>query len=171
MATKKTELFDLLPPSTEELQVYLPDVEASPYQARDMDEQAQEVLAASLQQDGQLEPVRLRRVGDRFAVISGHRRIDAARRLAWTSIRALVYEVGETDALRMLLVDNLQRKDLSPLDEARQFNAALLQLGWSAKTIAKAAGRSESYGRPRLRLSPPSPPGPGSTPPGKPTPG
>jgi len=152
MATKKTELFDLLPASTEELQVYLPDVEASPYQARDMDEQAQEVLAASLQQDGQLEPVRLRRVGDRFEVISGHRRIDAARRLAWTSIRALVYEVGETDALRMLLVDNLQRKDLSPLDEARQFNAALLQLGWSAKTIAKAAGRSESYVRQRLGL-------------------
>src|SRR5258708_4823867 len=130
-------------------QIPLAQIAPSPHQARkDFDPAALQGLADSMKAERLLEPVLVRQVGDSFELISGERRFRAAKLLGWTTIEAKVIQtVSEAEAAAKGMVENLQRADLNPIEEAQGFQA-LNQLDpdyWDQPKIAKISGRSQEY--------------------------
>ena len=87
----------------------------------------------------------------RYHLVAGHRRLGAARKVGLETVPALVRNLSEQEKLELALVDNLQREDLAPLDQALAM-ARLIELGLSASGLAKRIGRSAGYVRDRLKL-------------------
>lgn len=110
-------------------------------------------LAKSIQENGLLVAPLLRTIGDgQYEIVAGHRRIAALRKLGETQVMAHVNrELHDQDAAMLQLVENLQRQELDPLDEARAV-ARIIGLGMSIKELAVKAGRSQTVIRSRLRL-------------------
>jgi len=98
-------------------------IHPSPYQARkDFDAAALQGLADSLREEGLLEPILVRAVQSGFELISGERRWRAAQLLGWQEIEAkIIQTVSEADAAAKGMVENLQRQDLNPIEEAEGF--------------------------------------------------
>jgi ParB family chromosome partitioning protein len=111
-----------------------------------------EELAASLQAYGLLQPVVVRPHGDQFEVIAGHRRVEAARLLGWTEIEVAVRGDVEEQAYILTLVENLQREDLSPREEAGALEVLVRERGWTTVQVAAAVKRSQAYVSKRLRV-------------------
>jgi ParB family chromosome partitioning protein len=116
-------------------------------QLQDMDE-----LVASIDAHGLLQPIVVRRKGRRFQLIAGHRRLEAMRRLSWSSAPAIVRAAGSEDAFILLLVENLQRSDLRPAEESAALETLVRERGWSTHQVAAAIGRSQAYVSKRLRV-------------------
>jgi len=94
-------------------------VRPNPYQPRTrLDEPALAELAESMEASGLLQPVVVRSQGGTYELIAGERRWRAAQRLGWTKIPAVVKDVDDRTLLTLALIENLQRDDLSPVDEA-----------------------------------------------------
>jgi ParB family transcriptional regulator, chromosome partitioning protein len=110
-------------------------------------------LAASLQTHGLLQPVVVRRLGEgRYELVAGHRRLEAARQLGWKTIPAVVRSESEDEAYVLTLVENLQRQDLSPREEATALEVLVRQRGWSTHQVAATVQRSQAYVSKRLRV-------------------
>jgi ParB/RepB/Spo0J family partition protein len=111
-----------------------------------------EALADSMQTYGLQQPISVRVEGSGYILTSGLRRLTAAKLLGWTSIMAFVRPVSADDAYILDLIENLQREDLSPEEEAD----ALLELtrtrGWTLQQVADAVKRSVSYVSKRARI-------------------
>ena len=153
MAKAKTEEMGPLPAPTFEGLVAVEAIDPSPHTSRVVaDEGAMEELVESMRRDGLLYPIKVRPIDGRYQVVCGHRRLEAARRLAWEQVAVQVVEVDDGDALRVALTENLKRASLHPLEEALQFQTALETLGWTQKRLAEAVGRSRSYISERLLL-------------------
>jgi ParB family chromosome partitioning protein len=131
--------------------VPLADVDASArnprLKLRDIDE-----LAASIDTHGLLQPVVVRRTGERFEIIAGHRRLEAARRLGWSSLPAVLRSADVDQAYVLTLVENLQRSDLRPTEEAAALETLVRERGWSTRQVAAAINRSQAYVSKRLRV-------------------
>ena len=127
----------------------LDQIHASPYQPRkDFDEESIQALASSIEKEGLIQPITLRRSAYGYELISGERRLRAVKSLGKTSIEALVIDVpSEAAAVSKGLVENLQRRDLNPIEEAEGFDRLnKLDPGhWTHEEIAKVAGRSRVY--------------------------
>jgi ParB family chromosome partitioning protein len=130
-------------------QIPLDQIRPSKYQARnDFEEEGIKSLAESIQKEGLIQPVSVRKVGDAYELIAGERRLRAVKLLGWHDIDALVVEVvSEAAASAKALVENLQRKDLNPMEEAEAFarQAQLDPSYWTQEEVAKVAGRSRVY--------------------------
>lgn len=102
-------------------------------------------LEASLRVSGLLQPVtvREREDGD-FELIAGERRLRAATRLGWATIPALVRPLDNRDMLVLALVENLQRADLNPLDEAMGYQRLIAEFGHTQQQVADAVGKDRS---------------------------
>jgi ParB family transcriptional regulator, chromosome partitioning protein len=111
-----------------------------------------EELAESLREYGLLQPVVVRPIGERFELIAGHRRFEAARRLGWSHIPAIERHEQPTDAYILTLVENLQRADLSPREEAAALEVLIRERGWGTREVAGAIKRSPAYVSKRLRV-------------------
>jgi ParB family chromosome partitioning protein len=110
-------------------------------------------LAKSIKQVGVLQPIRVRPMGDnKFEIIAGRRRYEAAKIAGLQSIPATAADTTDEDAYVQALVENLQREDLPPLDEARAFQRLLEDYGISQKTLGKRIGRSQPYISNALRM-------------------
>jgi ParB family chromosome partitioning protein len=108
-------------------------------------------LASSLREHGLLQPIVVRRVAGGYELIAGHRRLEAWKTLGETQIAAVVRQETDAQAYVLMLVENLQREDLQPPEEA----AALLELErelGSAVAVARAIKRSEAYVSKRKRV-------------------
>jgi ParB family chromosome partitioning protein len=110
-----------------------------------------EDLALSLGSFGLLHPVHVYPSHRRYRLIAGERRLEAARRLGWTSIDAMVREPSENDLL-LELVENTQRKWLSDAEEADALIRLVREMGTEMKEVAAQAGRSEAYVSKRVRV-------------------
>jgi ParB family transcriptional regulator, chromosome partitioning protein len=108
-------------------------------------------LAASLAAHGLLQPIVVCQVGGEFEVVAGHRRLAAARSLGWQSIPAIVRSSND-DAYLLTLVENLQRMDLTPREEADALAVLVRQRGWSTRQVAAAIQRSQALVSKRLRV-------------------
>ena len=107
-------------------QVSVYDIDTNPYQPRtEFGEDELVELTESLQQHGLMQPVVLRRLGDRFQLIAGERRWRAATRAGWTHVPAVVREADDRQVAELTIVENLQRKDLGPLEKAASFHRYL----------------------------------------------
>jgi ParB/RepB/Spo0J family partition protein len=109
-------------------------------------------LAASLQTHGLLQPIVVRRDGEGYEIIAGHRRHAAATQLGWPSIACVVRDAEPDEAFVLTLVENLQRDDLSPKEEAAGLEALLRERGWSTRQVAAAVKRSPKFVSNRLRV-------------------
>jgi ParB family transcriptional regulator, chromosome partitioning protein len=124
--------------------VPLRDVRPNPDQPRKhFDEDKLGELAASIKAHGLLQPIVVRRVPDGFELLAGERRFRAAQLAGIDRLPALVREVE--DPLEIALIENLQREDLSPLEEAEGLAALIARHGYSHREVADLIGKSRPY--------------------------
>jgi len=133
-------------------QVSLDDLEASPRQPRrTIEDAAIAELATSIRRRGILQPLLVRPSGRRFEIVAGERRFRAAKRAGLSEVPVIVRELSDQEALEIAIVENLQREDLNPVDEARALEQ-LLGFGLNQEKIARAVGKSRSAVSNTLRL-------------------
>ena len=101
-------------------------------------------LQASIKSTGLLQPVTVRPTGDRFELIAGERRLRAVTALGWTKIPAVVKDIDDRTALTLALVENLQRADLNPLEEAEGYQRLLDEFGMTQQHVADMVGKDRS---------------------------
>jgi ParB family transcriptional regulator, chromosome partitioning protein len=107
----------------------------------------------SIRSSGLLQPIIVRIVGQRFEVVAGNRRLEACRKLRWIRIPCLVKELADKEAYEIGLVENLERKTLTPVEEALAFQRYVQDKGWGGVTeLGKAIGRSKEYVSHRMSL-------------------
>ncbi|HLU83691.1 MAG TPA: ParB/RepB/Spo0J family partition protein [Trueperaceae bacterium] len=125
---------------------------ASPLQPRkNFDEAAIAELTASVAERGVLQPIMVRPVDGGYEVVAGERRLRAAQRAGLTTIPAVVRELSDRETLEIAIIENLQREDLNPIEEARAFKQ-LLDFGMNQEQVSSAVGRSRSAVANQLRL-------------------
>jgi ParB family chromosome partitioning protein len=128
-------------------------VRPNPYQPRTrIDEPALAELAQSMEASGLLQPVVVRSQGGAYELIAGERRWRAAQRLGWSKIPAVVKDVDDRTLLTLALIENLQRDDLSPIDEAAGYQRLGEEFHLGHAEIARAVGRDRSTVANLLRL-------------------
>jgi ParB family transcriptional regulator, chromosome partitioning protein len=119
-----------------------------------MDEVSLEELAASIREHGVLQPILVRPLEDgEFQLIAGERRWRASRAAGLGTIPALVEEIDDDTALEISIIENLQREDLSPLDEAAMYDRMVHEHGYSVRRLAQKLGKDKGYLENRLRLA------------------
>jgi len=136
-------------------QVSLDHLDRNPYQTRtvSLDPAALNELAASIQAVGVLQPIVVRPVaGGRYQVIAGERRCEAARMLHHQTIPAVVRPVSNQQAMEMTIVENLQRLDLTAMEEARGYDRLSREFGLTQEQMAQRTGKERSSVANFLRL-------------------
>jgi ParB family chromosome partitioning protein len=131
-------------------------IEANPDQPRMTFEQsALDELSASIKEHGILQPVLLRPFGGpgRYQLIAGERRWRAAKAAGLDSIPAMIEEIDDDTALEIAIIENLQREDLSPLEEATMYDRMVKEHGYSIRRLAQKLGKDKGYLENRLRLA------------------
>lgn len=112
-----------------------------------------EQLADSIREVGLLQPIVARRDGDRLVVVAGHRRLAAVKRLRWTDVDVIVRAPMKPDhVIAAMLIENGQRRDLDPIEEARGITKLKAQHDLTDLNVARKIGRSQSYVSGRLAL-------------------
>ncbi len=152
----------LLGPTREEaeregslVELAVADIRPNPYQPRrDADPVALEELKASIRRAGLLQPVVVRaaRAEGGYELIAGERRLRACQALGWERIPAVRREVDDRTVLTLALIENLQRDDLSPVDEARGYDRLIAEFNLTQQDVAEAVGRDRSTVANALRL-------------------
>jgi ParB family chromosome partitioning protein len=110
-------------------------------------------LAASITEHGVLQPILVRPAGDGYEIIAGERRWRASKMAGRGTIPAIVERFDDATALEIALIENLQREDLSPLDEAIIYTKMTSELGYSIRGLAGKLGKDKGYVENRLRLA------------------
>ena len=132
------------------------DIRANRYQPRtDFDEAALEDLKASVEAYGVLQPVLVRRLPDAeggYELIAGERRLRAAKLAGLAKVPAIVREYSDAETSEIALIENLQREDLNPMEEARAYQSLIGSFGLTQDEISKKVGRSRSHIANFLRL-------------------
>ncbi|HHV84003.1 ParB/RepB/Spo0J family partition protein [Tepidanaerobacter syntrophicus] len=119
---------------------------------KDFDEEKLEELAASMEQHGVLQPVILRKIGRGYELVAGERRWRAAAKAGIKKIPAVVKELSDGDVLEIALIENLQREDLNPIEEASAYKQLMDEFGLTQEELAKRVGKSRSQIANTLRL-------------------
>jgi len=128
-------------------------VQANPAQPRrHFDEDALADLAASIREHGVLQPILVRPFGEGYQIVAGERRWRASRLAGLLTIPAIVEQIGDEDALEIAIIENLQREDISPLEEAEMFARMTTEHGYSLRKLATKLGKDKGYLENRLRL-------------------
>lgn len=117
-------------------------IDRNPYQTRlHLDEPAMEELVASIRNTGVVQPIVVRPIGGgRFQLIAGQRRWEASRRAGKTAIPAVVREVSDQQAMELTIIENLQRQDLNPMEQARAFDRLGREFGLTQEQMAQRTG-------------------------------
>ena len=128
-------------------------VRPNPFQPRrEFDPAEMQELEASLKASGLIQPISVRRHGDAFEIIAGERRVRAATNLGWTEISALVRDFDDRTMLVLALVENLQRTNLNPLEEARGYRRLIDEFHLTHQQVAEAVGKDRTTVTNLLRI-------------------
>ena len=117
------------------------------------DEESLTELADSIREHGVLQPILVRPAGSKFELIAGERRWRASGMAGRETIPAIVAEFDDQTALEVSIIENLQREDVSPLEEAAMFRRMTESFGYSVRQLAQKVGKDKGYVENRLRLS------------------
>jgi ParB family chromosome partitioning protein len=129
------------------------EIRPNPHQPRrHFDDDALETLAASIRQRGLLQPLVVRRIPEGYELIAGERRLRAAQRAGLESVPVVVREADPQERLELALIENLQREDLTPLDEAEAYRHLIDTYGLTQEQVALAVGKSRPAVANALRL-------------------
>ena len=129
------------------------DIKPNRFQPRRIfrEEQLAELMR-SIKEKGVIQPVIVRRAGQGYELIAGERRLRASQRLGLERIPALVRQVSDQESLEIAIVENLQREDLNPLEEARGYQELAQKFGLTQEQVAQKVGRDRSTVANSLRL-------------------
>jgi len=130
-------------------------IAANPFQPRkQFDEAALGELAESIRRHGILHPVLLRPKPESngFELIAGERRVQAARLIGLAEVPAVIRDWDDRTVMEVALVENLQRRDLNPIEEANAFHRLIEEFGWTQDEAAERVGKSRSHVANYLRL-------------------
>ena len=116
------------------------------------DRQALEELAQSIRENGVLQPILVRQIGNNYQIVSGERRYRASKLAGMKSIPAVVRCLSEEKTMLAALIENIQRQDLNPVEEARTLRDIILNYGLTHDQLADKVGKSRSALTNRLRL-------------------
>ncbi|MFY9610657.1 MAG: ParB/RepB/Spo0J family partition protein [Blastocatellia bacterium] len=119
---------------------------------RDFNEEKLTELARSIEANGVIQPIVVRRVGERFQIIAGERRWRAAKKAALKRIPSLIRNVPEENILELSLIENIQRQELNPIEEANAYRKLQEQLGITQEAVAQRVGKDRSSVTNSLRL-------------------
>ncbi|CCI84340.1 chromosome partitioning protein SpoOJ [Lactobacillus pasteurii DSM 23907 = CRBIP 24.76] len=126
---------------------------ANPYQPRrQFSEESINELAQTLDKEGLLQPIVVRQKDDKYEIIAGERRFRAAQVLNWEKIPAIINNMSDDQAASLALIENLQREDLNPIDEANAYSNLMKLNNLTQSELAKNVGKSQSYVANKLRL-------------------
>jgi ParB family transcriptional regulator, chromosome partitioning protein len=128
-------------------------LEPNPYQPRSaMDPTRLSELSASIRESGIVQPILVRRHGERYQIIAGERRWRAAQLAGLATVPIVVREVADDRLLELALVENIQRQELSPLEEAQAFHRLQEELRLTQEEVARKVGRDRTTVTNTLRL-------------------
>lgn len=131
----------------------LNQIDSNRYQPRlEFDAKTIQELAESIKVNGLIQPISVRRNGSRFEIIAGERRYRAMKHLQYASIPAFVLDVNDSQMAEMALVENIQREDLSAIEEAKAFQAMIQTHALTQEKIADKMGKSQSAIANKIRL-------------------
>ncbi|HLI62000.1 MAG TPA: ParB/RepB/Spo0J family partition protein [Terriglobales bacterium] len=135
------------------LHIPITELDHNPYQTRTIDPSSIGELAASIKAVGVLQPIVVRPVaGGRYQVIAGERRWEASRSLGLPTIPAMVRQVSNEQAMEMTIIENLQREDLNPMEQARAFERLGREFGLTQEQMALRTGKERATITNFLRL-------------------
>lgn len=134
-------------------QVDIDKISPSPFQPRRaFDEIKLQELAMSIRNQGIIQPLVVRPKGERFELIAGERRWRAAVKAGLTTVPVVVRQASDRDALQLALIENLQREDLNPIEEATGYRRLQDEFTWSQEEVADKVGKSRPAVTNALRL-------------------
>jgi ParB family chromosome partitioning protein len=134
-----------------ELEIKL--IDRNPQQPRrEFDAQKLNELAASIKEHGLVQPILVKPLGDRYQIVAGERRWRAAQLAGLTTVAAVVRSFSDQEQMEIALIENLQREDLNPLEEAEAFRVLLDQFGLTQEELSRRLGKSRPQISNTLRL-------------------
>lgn len=143
----------LTEPTATPTMVPLESIQPNPFQPRrSFSEDSIQELAESIRQQGLLQPLLVRRVPGGYELIAGERRFRAAQRLGLVDVPVTLRDAADGDLLEMALVENIQREDLNPLEEARAYRRLLDEFAMTQESVATRVGKDRSTVANVLRL-------------------
>jgi ParB family chromosome partitioning protein len=124
----------------------LNNIIANPNQPRRVfDEVALLELADSIRQNGVLQPILVTQIEDKYIIIAGERRFRAAKLAGLENIPAIIKDVDSKKALELAILENIQREDLSPIEEAESYDKLLKQFNYTHEDLSKLLNKSRSH--------------------------
>lgn len=142
-----------LPGGQQLTEIHIDSIEPNPHQPRQQfDDKALSELAQSIREHGIVQPVIVTRDKDRYRLVVGERRWRAARIAGLPSIPAVVNELTDSEQTELALVENLQREDLNPVEEAQAYQQLMELYGWTQDTVATRIGKSRPAVANAIRL-------------------
>lgn len=139
--------------SGEALQIPLDKIVPNPHQPRlHFDEAKLGELAQSIKEHGILQPLIVSKVNNGYEIIAGERRFQAAKRAGLTAVPAVVRSATEQEKLELAIIENIQRHNLNPIEEAKAYLRLLDEFGMQQEAVAKKMGKSRSAVANTLRL-------------------
>jgi len=136
------------------MKIRISKIDDSAYTIREkLDREPFEELKDSLKADGQWDPIIVRQKGDGYELISGHRRIQAAKELGWTEIEATVKDVDDVEALLLALKTNLIRQEMSEREQGKVLYKITQEFGITASELAKRIGKNDLWVNRRIKIA------------------
>ncbi len=133
--------------------LYLDDIIPNRFQPREVfEDKALKELALSIREHGVIQPIIVRKIGTKYEIIAGERRYKASTIAGLTKIPAIVRNLDDKESSKVALIENLQRKDLTPIEEARTYQKILDIDNMTQEALAKTMGKSQSAVANKLRL-------------------
>ena len=137
----------------EVVDLYLDDIIPNRFQPREVfNEEALRELSASIKEHGVIQPIIVRKIGDKYEIIAGERRYKASTMAGLTKIPAIIRNLDDKEASKVALLENLQRKDLSAIEEARTYQKILELDSMTQEELGRTMGKSQAAIANKMRL-------------------
>ena len=138
----------------EQLQAVKVDlINPNPFQPRyDFNEQELEELKQSIIEFGILQPILVRKIDNQYQIIAGERRWQAAKRVGLKEIPVIIKDIDDTQLFEIAVIENIQRQNLTPIEEALAFEKFIKELNYTQEKLAQRIGKSRSYIANAIRL-------------------
>lgn len=119
---------------------------------KDFDDAALNDLAKSIETNGVIQPILLRTIDDKYQIIAGERRYRASQIAKRKNIPAIIVDVDDENAAKLALIENIQREDLNPIEEAMAYKQLMEEFDLKQEQLANAIGKSRTYITNTIRL-------------------
>lgn len=140
-------------PGRREIEVAVSEIRPNPYQPRkEFDEKALNELADSIKLHGIFTPLLVRKSVRGYELITGERRLRAARIAGLTTVPAISVDFTDEQMMEISILENVQREDLNPIEEASAYESLISRLGYTQEKLAQRVGKSREYCANMLRL-------------------